>query len=61
MNKYTKIEMGVRQLRIFSTDAFKVYRKAILREIGLLPGLIIGLHNLSIILYADVFMLIAIK
>lgn len=52
MTRNTKIKRGVILRCVFSADLFKFFREAILREIEVLLGLIIGGYNFSSIRYA---------
>lgn len=51
--------MSVRQGCVFSPDLFNRYSEAIVRELEVVPGFVIGGHNLNSIRYADVTVLIA--
>lgn len=52
------IERGIRQRCIFSPDLFNQYSEAVLSEWEILPGFIIGRHNLNKRKYEDETVLI---
>lgn len=52
-SNYTEIERSARQGCVFSPNLFSLQSKAILRELEVLPGFIIGGLNLKNIRFAD--------